>query len=261
MKSQNIHTMKQPELGLKISELRKERGLTQEELVEKCNLNVRTIQRIEAGEVTPRSYTIKSILEVLGYDFNTILNAEFTSHARKFLKLAWIFGIIYFITGFFEFAAEYYLFKDDEMIYTNVIYISIKLIVLMSFSFFMYGFTIVGHIFKNPILKITSYLLLISFFIAIAFDIITIYVEILPRELILTIESITFGGIQLVFGIALIKLTKDLGNLALATGILEIITGVLLITVFLALAGLIVYIPAMVFEIVLLYKASKVVKP
>lgn len=38
--------MKQPELGKKISELRKAKGLTQEELVEKCNLNVRTIQRI-----------------------------------------------------------------------------------------------------------------------------------------------------------------------------------------------------------------------
>ena len=30
--------MKQPELGKKISELRKAKGLTQEELVEKCNI-------------------------------------------------------------------------------------------------------------------------------------------------------------------------------------------------------------------------------
>lgn len=46
MINKNIHTMKQPELGKRISELRKEKGLTQEELVEKCNINVRTIQRI-----------------------------------------------------------------------------------------------------------------------------------------------------------------------------------------------------------------------
>lgn len=198
--------MKQPELGQKILELRKSKGLTQEELVEKCNLNVRTIQRIEAGEVTPRTFTIKSILDVLGYDFNTILNAQFTSHARKFLKLAWIFGIVYFVTGFFEFAAEYYLYKDDEMIYTNAIYIGVKLIVLLSFSFFMYGFTLISDIFKNPILKITAYLLLISFFLAISLDILILYFDILPREIILVIESITFGAIQLVFGIALIKL-------------------------------------------------------
>lgn len=62
--------MKQPELGKKISELRKQKGLTQEDLVERCNINVRTIQRIEAGEVSPRSYTLKTILEVLDYDFN-----------------------------------------------------------------------------------------------------------------------------------------------------------------------------------------------
>ena len=57
--------MKQPDLGKKIVELRKSKGLTQEELVEKCNINVRTLQRIESGEVTPRSYTIKTIFSAL----------------------------------------------------------------------------------------------------------------------------------------------------------------------------------------------------
>jgi transcriptional regulator with XRE-family HTH domain/ketosteroid isomerase-like protein len=60
--------MKQPELGKKIAELRKAKGLTQEELVEKCNINVRTLQRIEAGEATPRSYTIKIIFAALDYN-------------------------------------------------------------------------------------------------------------------------------------------------------------------------------------------------
>lgn len=62
--------MKQPELGKKIYESRKAKGLTQEQLVEKCNLNVRTIQRIEAGDVTPRSHTIKSLFEVLEIEWN-----------------------------------------------------------------------------------------------------------------------------------------------------------------------------------------------
>lgn len=59
--------MNQPELGKKIAELRKAKGLTQEELVEKCNLSVRTLQRIESGEVTPRSYTLKTIFAALEY--------------------------------------------------------------------------------------------------------------------------------------------------------------------------------------------------
>src|SRR6187399_1416206 len=72
MVKKNQITVKQPELGQKILELRKAKGLTQEELVDRCNINVRTIQRIEAGEVTPRMFTIKTILEALGYDLNAI---------------------------------------------------------------------------------------------------------------------------------------------------------------------------------------------
>lgn len=61
-------TMQQPSLGKKIAKLRKAKGLTQEELVGKCNLSIRTLQRIEAGEVTPRSYTIKLIFAALGQE-------------------------------------------------------------------------------------------------------------------------------------------------------------------------------------------------
>jgi transcriptional regulator with XRE-family HTH domain len=59
--------MKQPELGKKIMELRLARGLTQGELAQKCNLSLRTIQRIEAAEVTPRCYTVKLIFQCLDY--------------------------------------------------------------------------------------------------------------------------------------------------------------------------------------------------
>jgi transcriptional regulator with XRE-family HTH domain len=60
--------MTQPELGKKIAELRRAKGFTQEELVEKCNLSVRTLQRIESGEVAPRNYTIKLIFTALDFD-------------------------------------------------------------------------------------------------------------------------------------------------------------------------------------------------
>jgi transcriptional regulator with XRE-family HTH domain len=65
--------MKQPDLGKKIAELRKAKSLTQEELVKRCNLNVRTLQRIESGVVTPRSYTIKTIFAALEYSMNDSL--------------------------------------------------------------------------------------------------------------------------------------------------------------------------------------------
>ena len=61
--------MKQPEFGKKLVEIRKKKGLTQSELAEKCNITRRTIQRIETGKVTPRFFTVKTISEVLEFDF------------------------------------------------------------------------------------------------------------------------------------------------------------------------------------------------
>jgi len=61
--------MNQPDLGLKITELRQQKGLTQEKLAEYCEVSTRTIQRIESGEVEPRSFTRNSLSNTLNFDF------------------------------------------------------------------------------------------------------------------------------------------------------------------------------------------------
>ena len=61
--------MEQPNLGKRISEIRKAKGLTQQELAEQCKVSVRTLQRIENGVVTPRTYTVRTIFATLGCDF------------------------------------------------------------------------------------------------------------------------------------------------------------------------------------------------
>ncbi|MBU3822127.1 N-acetylmuramoyl-L-alanine amidase [Flavobacteriaceae bacterium XHP0103] len=53
----------------KLIEVRQAKGLTQDDVAEQCNISSRTIQRIESGEVQPRSSTIKIISEALGFDF------------------------------------------------------------------------------------------------------------------------------------------------------------------------------------------------
>ena len=57
--------MEQPNLGKRIAGLRKAKGLTQEELAMKCNVSARTLQRIEAGVVVPRAYTVRAIFKAL----------------------------------------------------------------------------------------------------------------------------------------------------------------------------------------------------
>jgi transcriptional regulator with XRE-family HTH domain len=68
--------IQQPELGIKIATYRKAQGLTQEELVGKCNISVRTLQRIEAGDVTPRVSTVKLIFNALELEFDNSLISQ-----------------------------------------------------------------------------------------------------------------------------------------------------------------------------------------
>jgi uncharacterized Tic20 family protein len=73
--------MQQPELGLKIVELRQQKGFTQEQLAECCDVSTRTIQRIESGEVEPRSFTRNNLSNVLGFD----LGEDDTGHENFWL--------------------------------------------------------------------------------------------------------------------------------------------------------------------------------
>ena len=73
--------MNQPDLGLKVTDLRQQKKLTQEQLAEKCEVSARTIQRIESGEVDPRSYTLHCLSEALDFDFG----ADHTSRENLWL--------------------------------------------------------------------------------------------------------------------------------------------------------------------------------
>lgn len=56
----------------RLSEIRNAKGLTQEELAEKSNINLRTIQRIENNESQPRGKTLKLICDALQLDTSEI---------------------------------------------------------------------------------------------------------------------------------------------------------------------------------------------
>src|SRR5687768_3440176 len=60
-------------IAKKIIHFRKLKGMTQETLSELTGLNVRTIQRIESGEVDPRLYTLKAIADALGINLEELL--------------------------------------------------------------------------------------------------------------------------------------------------------------------------------------------
>lgn len=65
-------------IGTKITQLRKQKALSQEQLAELSKVNVRTIQRIENNETTPRGATLKLICDTLGVTPDEIINFEKT---------------------------------------------------------------------------------------------------------------------------------------------------------------------------------------
>lgn len=275
--------MKQPELGKKISELRTTKGLTQEELVEKCNISVRTIQRIENGEVTPRVYTVKTILAALDYDLSRISdnkNNVFDSLIKwlknlmlididinkpseyliKQLNIAWIFGVFYFILGFIEGTAEYFRFEENRMIFSNSVYIIIKISVLITFVFLQRGFIMIGGLFKNYLLKIVSVILIGYTIILTGYDIASIFYDSVEREFVLGGVALTFGGIGIIYGVSLNRLQNSIGKISKFAGIFEIIAGCFFLTIILSFIGFIILIPAQLFEIIIIYKAIEIIK-
>lgn len=61
-------------IGKKILEVRKRKGLTQEELSNLAKINLRTLQRIEKDETEPQGNTIKRICDILDVRIEDILD-------------------------------------------------------------------------------------------------------------------------------------------------------------------------------------------
>ncbi|TRW22165.1 helix-turn-helix domain-containing protein [Flavobacterium zepuense] len=61
-------------IGKKISGIRKQKGLTQEELSDLSKINLRTLQRIEKDETEPRGNTLSGICTALGINIEDILD-------------------------------------------------------------------------------------------------------------------------------------------------------------------------------------------
>ena len=267
--------MKQPELGQRLTVLRQEKNLTQEELVEACNVSVRTIQRIESGEVTPRVSTVKILLTALGenidsFDHPTKSTPQTT--AKNWLQVAWIAGIVYLILGSVESILDYERFQLDALnldltsshlpTFLTIIYISVKMISYASYFLFLMGIFQLARTFDNYLLKIGTILMIATSGLIVLTDIATLFIytdEMLTIGLLIS-ESILIGASGVIFGIGFIKLQDGMGRSALAAGVLEVIIGGCFLLVVLFFLGFILMIPAVIVEVILLYKGYELLR-
>ena len=65
------------QLGQKIVQARKNKGISQEQLAEDSQINLRTLQRIEKGVTTPHGETLKRISEALNIPLDNLISYGF----------------------------------------------------------------------------------------------------------------------------------------------------------------------------------------
>lgn len=83
-------------IGKKIIQYRKLKGLTQETLAEEAGLDVRSIQRIESGEVSPRLFTLRAIAGPLGVNLEDLL-PESTQHELNQIAILHLMPVGFFL--------------------------------------------------------------------------------------------------------------------------------------------------------------------
>ncbi len=243
---------------------------------------MRTIQRIETGEVTPRSYTIKTILAALDFDLNQLgsfadekeqpsssflkkfflLNADIENPnvvARQ-LNIAGALGIVYFVLSFLESAAEYFRFVENQMIFSDTAYIVIKVATWVAFFFFQRAFIALGVLSQNYLLKTASLVqLAVCLFLAV-YDIASLYYESIERPMVVYSSAFCHGVIGIVYGIALRRLEFSVGRLAEIAGIAQIVAACFFLTMFLAPFGLLFLVPSELAAIIILFKAAEIIQ-
>jgi transcriptional regulator with XRE-family HTH domain len=231
MVNQNLYVMKQPELGKKISELRKAKGMTQEELVEKCNLNVRTVQRIEAGEVTPRSFTIKALFDALGYPWQNQINDEPEVKAKPSPILYAAIGaaVLYFFLSMFEIGIEPEFIAGEPSVSTGA-FAWIKTGSYLFYVIFLLGWVKLTDSFPNGILKIALWVMIGANVIWYFIDLIALYTDAFDLGDYYMVKISSFGFIYAFMGLGYLGYKKQFSFIAVILGVLLILSGAFLFT-------------------------------
>lgn len=258
--------MQQPELGKRLTALRREKNLTQEELVEKSHVSVRTIQRIESGEVMPRLSTVKILWEALGEEFepskksNQVMETHKTTlpHANRITVLmAALAGAVYLVCQIILGTLDVAWFMEETKWGTvmNSAYTGLTVLMVFSYALFAWGFIALSTVFENTLLKNAAWMLMLATAALGVLDVTSLSVENLETLLLpYSLAAVLFGTLSIVFGIALIRLQDSMGELSRVAGVLEIVMGCFLITVVLFFISYVIMIPAVVVEILVLYR-------
>jgi transcriptional regulator with XRE-family HTH domain len=269
--------MKQIELGNRIAQQRKHKGMTQEELSIQCNITTRSIQRIEAGEVWPRSFTLKKISEALNLVFEdlevtknnseTLMPTKLKTKTSKFLfsisteniiKIAILSASLNLLFAFAEVVISY--IQDKHYSPSNIISLMSVFVYFASFLsciIYLYGLFAIGKLNRNFFLLTGSLLFMLIMIIVKGDDIILASNSFLKSYLNYEIRYIMFGSAILVNGIGFLFLRNKYGSTVILAGALDCLNGLFFILEVPFPFGLIALSIARIAEIMIMYQIYK----
>ena len=140
----------------KIQLLREENRLTQKELAEKAGLSLRTIQRIEAGNI-PKGFTLKALAESLNTRPENLIEKEDKNIERaKLINNSALFGLIIPFGGIIFPLIFTYKTQDvyNKQLGRNIVALQIILSVTMSLFLIASPFLQKGLSVKFPVFLI-----------------------------------------------------------------------------------------------------------
>ena len=175
------------------------------------------------------------------------------------LKLAGIAGIVYLISSLPELILEIvHEYSSYDQATTGLLFVAYAISMVSTIIFF-YGFILIGSELQNTMLVVAALIIIFTTIFYYVYEWYTIDLMVDEEEVDLFSVSVLllFGFSGIFFGAGLHATREVLGQYASIAGMLEIITGIFFITIILFFIGLIVNIPAIIFEILLLFKAAK----
>jgi transcriptional regulator with XRE-family HTH domain len=146
-------------LGRRISEIRNQKGMTQKELSEACNIDIRTIQRIEADEVVPRMSTLKLLATALEIEWDELSTIEekplLKSVSKELLLVCLLAGIINWLVWIL-----YGPFLP-KTVFLMSIWLPLAFLNVLTGVVYYYGFYHLASVRANTVLKISIVVILI----------------------------------------------------------------------------------------------------
>ncbi len=220
-------------------------------------INIRTIQRIESGEVTPRTYTLNIILEILGKVPEDLKdeNEPLVIEKQGIVKTAWTAGIILATAVSINIVLVILrdIFGFRQVIHMNALIYMLSIVLIF---FFNRGLIHIGKILNNSLIAVTG----------IAGIILTVFVNIFqiarlydpnPYIIMLAKVSIVLVGLNGIFyGVGLLFLKRYLHDLALFTGIMMIcISAIVMIPIdFIQFIVVVLSVPCLLLQALILYR-------